>query len=157
MLEAGQPAPPFSLPDADLEPVELGQFKGKCNIVLYFYQRDGSPSCTTQATEFTDSEDDFARMNTIVIGVSPDDCIKHQEFRDEHGISIRLLADVDVEAARLYGVLQEREMNGIVKTGIQRSTFVIDRGGVVRHAEYGVAPRGHAREMLEVVRHLKLA
>lgn len=140
-----------------MEPVELGQFKGKKNVLLYFYQRDGSPGCTTQATEFTDVEDDFARLNTVVIGVSPDDCIKHQEFRDENGISITLLADPDIEACRAYGVIQEREINGVLKTGIQRSTFVIDRAGVVRHARYGVAPRGHAREMLDVVRGLKLA
>lgn len=140
-----------------MEMVELEQFRGRKNVLLYFYQRDGSPGCTTEAIEFTDAEDDFARLDTVIIGVSPDDCIKHQEFRDENGISICLLADLDSELGRRYGVVQEREMNGVVRIAIQRSTFVIDRAGVLRHTQYGVLPRGHAREMLGVVRKLKLA
>ena len=154
MIEAGQPAPLFSLPDADMEPIDIARYKGDKHIVLYFYQRDGSPGCTTEAVEFTDCEDEFKRLNTIVIGVSPDDCITHQEFRDENGVSIPLLADVDGEAGRLYGVLHEREVNGVVRHSIQRSTFIIDKDGNVRYAAYGVSPRGHAREMLDVVKEL---
>jgi thioredoxin-dependent peroxiredoxin len=157
MLEVGQVAPPFSLPDADMESVDLAQFKGKKNVVLYFYQRDGSPGCTTQAIDFTDAEDEFARHNTIIIGISPDDCIKHQEFRDENGISICLLADVDGEAGRRYGVWHEREVNGVIKPSIQRSTFIIDKQGQLRTTLYGVSPRGHAREVLAAVKALKLS
>lgn len=157
MLQEGHPAPTFSLPDADMETVCLDQFKGHKNIVLYFYPKDGSLPCTMEAIEFTDQEEAFARHNTVVMGVSSDDCITHQEFRDSNGVSINLLADVDGEVCKQYGVWQEREMNGMIRRGIQRSTFVIDRDGVVRHAAYGVSPRGHAREVLNLVKELKLS
>ncbi|MEO7403703.1 MAG: peroxiredoxin [Burkholderiales bacterium] len=153
-LEAGQHAPTFSLPDADMETVELAQFVGKQNIVLYFYQKDGGPGCTTEAIEFTDIESEFTKRNTVVLGVSPDDCLKHAEFRDEHGISITLLADVEREVCRRYGVMHEREVGGQIKECVHRATFVIDKSGVLRHALYGVNPRGHAREVLELVRQL---
>ena len=154
MLEAGQRAPLFSLPDADMEAVDLARFVGEKNIVLYFYPKDGSPGCTTEAVEFSDHESEFTRRNTVVIGVSTDDCLRHAEFRDANGISVDLLADTDGEVCRQYGVLQEREANGVVRHSVQRATFVIDKKGMVRHALYGVNPRGHAREVLELVKKL---
>jgi thioredoxin-dependent peroxiredoxin len=154
LLEVGLDAPPFSLPDADMETVELAQFKGTKNVVLYFYMKDGNPGCTAEAVEFTDIEGEFTKKNTVLIGVSSDDCLKHAEFRDEHGISITLLADVDGEVGRQYGAVQERELNGTMKWCVQRSTFVIDKKGILRHALYGVTPRGHAREVLELVKKL---
>ncbi len=80
MLEIGQPAPVFSLADADMESVDLAAFKGKKNVVLYFYPRDGTPGCTQQGIEFSDHEAEFARHDCVVLGVSPDDCISHAEF-----------------------------------------------------------------------------
>ncbi|MBI2316907.1 MAG: peroxiredoxin [Betaproteobacteria bacterium] len=154
MLELGQPAPLFSLPDADMESVELGLFRGKKNIVLFFYPRDGSPTCTLQATEFSDHEDEFARYDCFVLGVSPDDCLCHAQFRDEHGVSIRLLADTEGEVCRKYGVLQD-EAQGGRRSPVAHATFVIDKKGTVRHALYGARQRGHALEVLHLVKTLR--
>jgi peroxiredoxin Q/BCP len=153
-LRAGQRAPLFALPDADMETVELAQFHGKMHVVLYFYPKDGSPGCTLQATDFTDHEDEFARHDCVVLGVSLDDCLSHAEFRDHHGVSIRLLADTESEVCRKYGVIHEKESNGFKKACITRSTFIIDKTGVVRHAFHGPNPRGHAVEVLNLVKTL---
>jgi thioredoxin-dependent peroxiredoxin len=155
MLLAGQPAPVFSLPDADMESCDLAEFRGKKHVVLYFYPKDGTPGCTMQATDFSDHEQDFARYDCVIIGVSPDDCLRHQQFRDQHGVSIRLLADTEGEACRAYGVLVEKETNGAKKPCILRSTFIIDKRGTVRHALYEVAPKGHAAEVLNLVKTLR--
>ena len=154
-LQAGQPAPLFSLPDADMETVELAQFLGKMNVVLYFYPRDGTPGCTLQATDFSDHEDEFARQDCVVLGVSPDDCLRHADFRDRHGVSIRLLADTEAEVCRRYGVAHEKESNGSRKICITRSTFIIDKHGTVRHVFCGVNPRGHAAEVLGLIKSLR--
>ncbi len=155
MLEIGQPAPLFSLPDADMESVELGTFRGKKNVVLYFYPRDGTPSCTLQATEFSDHEEQFTRHGCVVLGVSPDDCLCHAKFRDDNGVSIRLLADTEGEVCRKYGVLQDGEANPGRRSPVRRATFVIDRKGTVRHALHDVNPRGHALEVLHLVKALR--
>jgi peroxiredoxin Q/BCP len=154
-LHEGQAAPLFSLPDADMETVDLGQFRGKKHVVLYFYPKDGTPNCTLEATDFSDHEDEFSRHNCVVIGVSPDDCLSHAGFRDQNGVSIRLLADTDSEVSRKYGVVHEKEANGCRKSCITRSTFIIDKKGTVRHVFYGVNPRGHVAQMLSIVRTLR--
>jgi peroxiredoxin Q/BCP len=154
-LRTGQAAPLFSLPDADMETVDLGQFRGKKHVVLYFYPKDGTPNCTLEATDFSDHEDEFSRHNCVVIGVSPDDCLSHAGFRDQNGVSIRLLADTEVEVCRKYGVVHEKEANGYKKHCITRSTFIIDKKGTVRHVFYGVNPRGHVAQMLNLVRSLR--
>lgn len=153
ILKAGDRAPDFSNPDADMENIELSQFRGK-TLVLYFYVRDDTPGCTAEAIEFTDLEKDFARLNAEVVGVSRDDCIKHSEFRDKHGISIRLLADREQTTCAAYGVLQDKEVDGVMRKGVVRSTFIIDKQGVIRHALYGVSSRGHAEEVLQLVKEL---
>lgn len=154
LLQAGQPAPLFSLPDADMQPVELGKFRGKKNVVLFFYPKDGTPACTLQMAEFSDHEHEFARYHTVVLGISPDDCISHAEYRDANGVSIRLLADTEGEAGRKYGVWQEREANGMRRVCVTRSTFVIDKKGRVRHVFQGMNPRGHVYDVLDVVSEL---
>ncbi len=138
-----------------METVELGQFSGKKNVVLYFYPKDGTPSCTLQATDFSDHEDEFARYDCVVLGVSPDDCLCHADFRDQNGVSIRLLADMEGEVCRSYGVVHEKEANGEKKTCIVRSTFVIDKRGMLRHALYGVNPKGHSAEVLNLIKALR--
>lgn len=155
MLQAGQHAPTFSLPDADMQTVDVAKLRGKKNIVLYFYPKDGTPGCTMQATEFSDHEDEFARHDCVIMGVSPDDCLAHAEFRDANGVSIRLLADTEGEVCRKYGVLEDRESNGQRRRSVVRSTFVIDKKGMVRHAFYNVNPRGHASEVLDLVKALR--
>jgi peroxiredoxin Q/BCP len=152
MLKAGETAPDFELPDSEMEMVNLSAFKGKHSIVLYFYPKDDTPGCTMEAIDFSELEDAFTAVHALVLGVSMDDCISHSAFRDKHGITVRLLADEDGEACRKYGVLQEKEIEGKRRTGILRSTFIIDRKGVVRHALYGVNPRGHAAEVLNLLK-----
>lgn len=151
LLQPGQTAPSFELPDADFNLVSLDAFHNKRNVVLYFYQRDGTPGCTMEAIEFSELEDDFARLHAVVLGVSMDDCMSHGAFRDEHGLSVQLLSDPDGEVCQSYGVLQEKEHEGRRKTCIVRSTFIIDRKGLLKHALYGVSARGHAAHVLELV------
>ena len=134
-----------------MQTVELSSFIGKKHIVLYFYPRDNTPGCTLQATEFSDHEGEFGECNCVILGVSRDDCLTHAEFRDKHG----LLSDPEGEVCRRYGVLQEKETDGVRKECLVRSTFVIDKKGVIRHAAYGVNPRRHAAEIFDVVRKLK--
>lgn len=151
MLKVGQPAPGFNLPDSDMEMVKLSTYKGK-NIVLYFYPRDDTPGCTIEAIDFSDHEDEFARLDTVVLGISKDDCISHAAFRDKHGLTVRLLADTEGEACAKYGVWQEKEKDGVKRMGIVRSTFLIDRRGILQHALYGVNPRGHAAEVINLIK-----
>jgi thioredoxin-dependent peroxiredoxin len=152
MLQPGQPAPLFDLPDADMSMVSLAKFRNHQNVVLYFYPRDDTPGCTIEAIDFSDHEEDFRQLKTVVLGVSMDDCLSHGSFRDKHGLSVQLLADVEGEVCRSYGVLQEKELDGRKKIGIQRSTFIVDRKGMLRHALYGVNPRGHAAEVIGLIR-----
>ena len=151
MLATGGVAPDFELPDSDMKIRSLADFSGNF-VVLYFYPQDDTPGCTIQATEFTDLVDDYAAAGVQILGVSPNDCFSHQAFRQKYGLKIILLADVDREVCERYGVIQEKEKNGVRRTGIVRSTFVIDPAGRLVHAEYGVTPRDHARKMLDLVR-----
>jgi peroxiredoxin len=151
----GDRAPGFALPDADMEVFDLGEMVGKRHVVLYFYPRDNTPGCTRQAVDFSDHAEDFERLDAIVIGVSPDDCPTHAEFRDEHGLSVRLLSDEDVDICRRYGAWESREADGIVRTGVTRSTFIIDKQGTIRHIFRNVAPRGHVAEILDTLSKLE--
>ena len=156
MLQPGQPAPSFELPDADMQPVDLSTFKGKKRVVLYFYPKDGTPGCTMVTTDFSDHEDQFVKHDCVVLGVSRDDCLTHADFRDRHGLTIALLSDTEGEVCRKYGVLQEKEVEGAGRREcLVRSTFVIDKSGVLRHVEYGINPRGHAAEVFDVVKRLR--
>jgi len=154
-LRAGQSAPGFDLPDADMQAVSLDGFRNRNHVVLYFYPKDDTPSCTLQAIEFSDMLDEFTVLETVVLGISMDDCLSHGSFRDKHGLAIQLLADVDGEVCGNYGVLHEKEHDGKKKICIQRSTFIIDKHGVLRHALYGVSPRGHAADVLGLIRKMQ--
>ena len=124
MLHVGSRAPAFELPDASMEMIQLSSFLGKKNVVLYFYPRDGSPVCTMEAINFSDHEDAFEDCDTVVFGVSRDDCLVHEEFRDKHGISLQLLSDADCEVMKKYDVLVEAGANSAAKTAIHRATFI---------------------------------
>jgi len=153
-LQPGDMAPTFELPDADLNTVSLESFRGEQHVVLYFYPKDDTPGCTIEAIDFSELDDDFRECNSIVLGVSMDDCLAHGAFRDKHGLSVQLLADVDGEVCRRYAVLHEREVEGKRKRNIVRSTFIIDSKGFLRHVLYGVNPRGHAAEVLDLIKGL---
>jgi thioredoxin-dependent peroxiredoxin len=152
MLKEGEAAPSFELPDSDMEMVSLSSFAGSKNVVLYFYPKDDTPGCTLEAIDFSELEDAFSSLQTVVLGVSMDDCMSHGSFRDKHGLTVRLLADAEGDVCGTYGVLNQKEVDGRKRTGVLRSTFIIDRTGRLRHVLYGVNPRGHAQEVLKLVK-----
>lgn len=154
MLHVGQPAPQFVLPDADMELFDFASLRGKQHAVLFFYPKDGTPYCTLEAIDFSDHESEFNRHGCAVIGISRDDCLAHADFRDKHGLSIRLLADEDGEVCRKFGVMHFREHDGHKKLCLIRSTFIIDKHGVLRHALYDVSPKGHAAEVFQLIKQL---
>jgi peroxiredoxin Q/BCP len=154
MLQVGSMAPAFELPDAGMEMIQLSSFRGKKNVVLYFYPRDGTPSCTMEAIDFSDHEDSFTECDTVVFGVSRDDCLVHEEFRDKHGISLQLLSDAECEVMKKYEVMSEMELNGAMRTAVHRMTFVIDKKGKVRHILRDLNPKSHVTEVLKVVRQM---
>lgn len=153
-LQAGQVAPTFSLPDADMELFDMASLRGKQHAVLFFYPKDGTPYCTLEAIDFSDHESEFNRHGCAVIGISRDDCLAHADFRDKHGLSIRLLADDEGEVCRKFGVMHYREHDGHKKLCLIRSTFIIDKQGVIRHAFYDISPKGHAAEVFQLVKQL---
>ena len=155
LLQTGMEAPQFELPDADMEMFNLAEQRGKKNIVLYFYPKDDTPGCTMQANEFSAREEDFALYDTIVVGISRDECLSHAEFRDKYGLSVLLLSDTEAEVCKQYGVLYDKEVDGNKKVCVQRSTFLIDKQGKLRHALYGVHAHGHAQEIYNLIKEMK--
>ena len=133
---------------------DISKYKGKKNVVLYFYPRDGTPGCTIQAIGFSDRENEFSKLDTIVFGVSRDDVLSHQAFRDEHGLTVELLADTEAEVCKLYEVIQQKLVDGHPRQCLLRSTFVIDKKGVVRHILQDVNPRAHVDEVLKICKEL---
>jgi len=154
MLQPGDQAPEFSLPDADLERANLEQFRGNSHLVLYFYPKDDTPGCTLEALEFTDLQPKFAALDTQVLGISKDSCDSHGAFRDKHGIAVRLLADTEGEVCEAYAVWREKDVHGEKRMGVVRSTFILDKDGKIHHALYDIKPKGHAAWILELVREL---
>jgi peroxiredoxin len=154
MLQPGDQAPEFSLPDADMERVNLEQYKNINHVVLYFYPKDDTPGCTIEALEFSDLHPEFEALDTEVLGISKDNCVSHGAFRDKHGIDVRLLADPEGEVCEAYDVWREKEAHGEKRMAIVRSTFIVDKKGTVRHALYDIKPKGHASQVLELVREL---
>jgi len=155
LLKVGDMAPAFVLPDADMVTVDLANFQGKRRIVIFFYPKDGTPCCTKEVTDFSDHEADFDRLDCVLFGISRDDCLKHAEFRDKEGIGLDLLSDADGNVCKQYGVWQAKEVDGQKKFGIVRSTFIIDRTGVICHALYNVNYKGHALDVLRLVKEMK--
>jgi peroxiredoxin Q/BCP len=154
MLQPGQAAPQFTLPDADMEMFDFASLRGKQHAVLFFYPKDGTPYCTLEAIDFSDHESEFNRLGCAVIGISRDDCLAHADFRDKHGLSIRLLSDEEGEVSRKFGVMHYREHDGHKRLCLIRSTFIIDKQGIVRHALYDITAKGHAAEVFQLVKQL---
>ena len=145
----GKMAPDFTLPSTTGETVSLKQFKGKKTVILYFYPKDDTPGCTTEACEFRDAYDVFRDRNAEVLGVSPDDVASHGKFKTKYDLPFTLLADPNHEVAEKYGVWGEKNFAGKKYMGIKRSTFVIDPEGNVARAMMGIKPAGHASEVLD--------
>jgi peroxiredoxin Q/BCP len=148
-LEAGQPAPDFSLQADDGSTVDLAGLRGT-TVALYFYPKDDTTGCTAQACEFRDMRADYDAAGVRVIGVSPDPLKSHVKFRDKHDLPFTLLSDPEHVAAEAYGVWVEKSMYGRTYMGIERSTFVIGPDGVLKEALYKVKPKGHAASVLEL-------
>ncbi len=134
--------------------MQFSDFKGKYNLVLYFYPKDDTPGCTMEAINFSDLIDEFHQIDTAILGISRDNCQSHGEFRDKNGLTIRLLADIDGVVCQAYDVWKEKQAHGETRMGILRSTFIIDKTGTIRHALYGIKPKGHAAQVLELVKNL---
>jgi len=154
MLEINQQAPLFSSPNQLNEVVNLSDFAGKKNVVLYFYPKDDTPGCTIEANDFTRLADEFSQFDTVVIGVSKDTCESHVDFINKFGLKVVLLADSSGELCESYGVWREREKNGVKSMAIFRSTFIINKEGTLVDVEYGVNHEGHAAAVLEKVKGL---
>ncbi len=147
MIEFGQPAPDFELPDQDGRAMKLSDFRGR-RVVLYFYPRADTPGCTTQACGIRDRAAEYDAAGAVVLGVSPDEPPKLRRFADKYRLEFSLLADADHRVAEAYGVWVEKSMRGRKYFGNQRATFVIDEGGVVQHVLPKVSPNTHDDEVL---------
>jgi len=146
-VEVGAAAPAFTLKNAEGVKVKLSDFKGKL-VILYFYPKDDTPGCTTEACNFRDASAAFAAHDAVVLGVSPDDVESHAKFRDKFQLNFSLLADPDHAVAEKYGAWREKNMYGKKSMGIQRSTFLIDRKGKVVRVWPRVKVEGHDAEVL---------
>lgn len=150
-IELGKPAPDFELQASNGENVKLSDFRGK-NVVLYFYPKDMTPGCTTEACDFRDNHESFAELDAVILGVSPDPVDRHKKFIDKHDLPFLLLADEDHSVAEEYGVWKLKKNFGKEYMGIERSTFVIDKEGNLVNEWRKVRVKGHVEEALEYIK-----
>ncbi|TDQ33738.1 thioredoxin-dependent thiol peroxidase [Aureibacillus halotolerans] len=149
-IAEGQSAPDFTLPSQKGEKIQLSSFTGKY-VVLYFYPKDMTPGCTTQACDFRDHFQSFADANAVIIGISPDPVKRHQTFVEKYDLPFCLLADEDHQVAEDYGVWQLKKNFGNEYMGIVRSTFVIDPEGTILKEWRNVRVKGHVEKALQFV------
>jgi len=142
MLSAGDKAPDFKLKNDEGEDVRLSDFKGK-TVVLYFYPKDDTPGCTTEACGFRDQTKNFSKKDVVILGVSPDDVGSHQKFKKKFGLPFNLLADTEKAVVQKYEVWKEKSMYGRKYMGVERTTFVIGPDGKIRKVFPKVSVTGH--------------
>jgi peroxiredoxin Q/BCP len=150
MVQKGDKAPDFTLPADDGSTVKLADLRGK-RVILYFYPKDNTSGCTTQACELRDTLPRIDEQGAVVLGVSPDSLASHEKFRSKYDLNFPLLSDEDHRVAEAYGVWKEKSMYGRQYWGIERSTFIIDGDGVIQDAWRKVKAKGHADRVLEVL------
>lgn len=155
MLELGTKAPEFCLPNQDDEEICLRDIKGRW-IVLYFYPKDNTPGCTTQACGFTEALPDFTALDAIILGVSPDSPEKHRKFIDKKALKITLLADEEKELCNLYKVWQLKKFMGKEYMGVVRSTFIINPDGEIAAVWTKVRVKNHIEEVREKLQELQI-
>ena len=150
MLKVGDKAPEFSLKNDKGELVTLKSLKGK-NVVLYFYPKDSTPGCTRQACGFTEKKTQFSSKDAVILGVSADSVESHGKFRDKYDLKIPLLSDPDRKTIKAYGVWKEKNMYGMKKMGIERTTFLIDGNGKIAKIFPKVKVDGHIEDVLSSI------
>ncbi|MFQ5837716.1 MAG: thioredoxin-dependent thiol peroxidase [Thermoplasmata archaeon] len=147
----GQPAPEFRLPSTEGKEISLKDLQGR-NVVLYFYPRDDTPGCTKEACSFRDTLSAFEETDSVILGVSLDDLKSHEKFRSKHGLPFPLLSDTNGEVSKAYGVYKKKKLYGREFWGIERTTFIIGKDGVIRRVFPRVKVDGHTEEVLDFVR-----
>ena len=145
-LAPGDPAPDFTLPDADGNQVSLSSLRGQ-RVIIYFYPAAMTPGCTKQACDFRDSKSDLSDAGFAVLGISPDSPAKLAKFRDQEGLTFPLLSDPDRGVLRAYGAYGEKMLYGKTSVGVIRSTFVVDADGKIEHALYAVKATCHVARL----------
>ncbi|NOX38255.1 MAG: thioredoxin-dependent thiol peroxidase [Calditrichaeota bacterium] len=153
-MSVGDQAPDFCLPDASEREVCLKDFRGKW-VILYFYPKDNTSGCTTEAVDFTRHLPDYHALNAVVVGISPDSCQSHRKFIDKFGLKVQLLSDPDQRVLKQYGVWQKKKMYGREYMGVVRSTFLIDPEGKVAYIWPKVKVAGHADAVLKKLQELQ--
>ena len=154
-LSVGDPAPDFRLPSTEGREISLKEFRGKKNVVLYFYPKDDTPGCTKEACSFRDERPKFDKKDAVILGVSFDDLASHAKFVEKYRLPFTLLSDSDKEVASAYGVYKEKSMYGKTYMGIERSTFVIDKEGRIAEVFRKVKVDGHSDGVLEALARLR--
>jgi len=149
-LEANQPAPEFSLLDETGTEQTLSAYRGKW-VVLYFYPKDDTPGCTTEACSFRDGYGEYARAGVVILGVSPDSPKSHAKFKEKHALPFTLLSDTDHAVCELYGVWGRKKFMGREYDGVFRTTFLINPEGIIVKTFNNVKPDGHATEVLSAI------
>lgn len=150
----GQPVPNFELPATGGKTIRLADFKGK-NVVLYFYPKDNTPGCTTEGQNFRDYHKEFAALNTVILGVSRDSVKSHEGFKSTQEFNFDLLADEDEALCRLFDVIKLKNMYGKEVMGVERSTFIIDKQGMLREEWRKVKVDGHVDAVLQSVKEIE--
>ncbi|SFM44862.1 peroxiredoxin Q/BCP [Gracilibacillus orientalis] len=150
-VELGQAVQDFELTNNEGETVKLSDYKGK-NVVLYFYPKDDTPGCTTEACNFRDNYESFQDLDAVILGVSPDSEDSHKKFIDKHDLPFELLVDEGKQVAEQFGVWQLKKKSGKEYKGIVRSTFIIDKEGVLQQEFRNVQVEGHVEEALNYIR-----
>ena len=153
MIEIGQKAPDFCLPNQDSEEICLRDFVGSW-VVLYFYPKDNTPGCTTEAIDFSNKLEEFNSLGATVIGVSPDSVKRHQNFIAKKDLKVMLLSDEEKEVCQKFGVWQLKKAYGKEYMGVVRSTFLIDPDGKIAYKWEKVRVKGHIEKVLEKLREL---
>jgi thioredoxin-dependent peroxiredoxin len=154
MLDAGDKAPDFDLPSDQGGTLKLSKLKGK-PVVVYFYPKDDTPGCTTEAKDFSCLIEEFKTAGTEVIGISPESIVSKAKFRKKHALTVHLAADEETKTATAYGVWVEKSMYGKKYMGVERATFLIDKTGKVAKAWRKVKVPGHADEVLAAAKAMK--
>jgi peroxiredoxin Q/BCP len=153
MLNTGILAPDFKLPDRHGMQVSLNDFRGKW-IALYFYPKDSTPGCTTEALQFSQSAGSFKELNAVVIGISPDSCASHGKFIDKQNLTLLLLSDTEKKTLEQYEVWKLKTMYGREYYGVERTTYLVDPKGNIAYVWEKVKVEGHHKEVLDKLREL---